>query len=196
MAGHVFCLPSPDAYGSKGLAMATLILMVTNLGCTVLAWIISFIAVGSQAMNNVANPMAVGGASNAAANVINWIGALAGLGAFYVFLFYIRSLAQVTGFDGLARSTVIYMITTVAGTVALFIATCAGLALGAGLAAGAAAPNKQGQMGNPAAAFGTMGALGLVCGGVWIIYFLGMGIWWIILVVQARNAVGTRVRDA
>jgi hypothetical protein len=197
ITGHAFCLPSPTAYGSKGLAVATLVLVLTHLGCQILNWIISFASLGAQGLQAVANPMGAGAAANVLATIIGWIGILAAAGAFYVFLFYMRSLAQVTGYDGLARNIVIYAITTVAASVGLCLVSCAGIAIAAGMAGAAAAQQQQGGgVGNPGAAIAGMGALGLVCGGVWVLYFLGMFIWYIVILVQTRGAVATRLRGA
>jgi hypothetical protein len=200
ITGHVFCLASPTAYSSKGLAVATLVLVLTNLGCMVLNWIIAFASLGAGGLNAVANPVGVGGATAAAgvlAQIVSWVGALAGLAAFYVFLFYMRSLAQVTGYDGLARNIIIYVITTVAGSVGLCLVSCAGIAIAAGMAGAAAAQQQQGGgVGNPGAAIAGMGVLGIVCGGVWLLYILGMFIWYIVILVQTRGAVATRLRGA
>ena len=203
VTGHIFCLPSPEAHGAKPLALTTLICYGTYVAFTLLNLLLTFIALGSQGMAVFANPMGAAAApptvtSHAAstlANVASWIGGLALLGSLYVFLFYIRALAQATGFDSLARSTVIWMITSVSAFVALCVSTFGGFCLTVGTAGVMAGQQKQGQPPNLGAALGTMGAFAFICGGAWVIYYLGMLVWWIIIVVQARNAVGTQIRD-
>jgi hypothetical protein len=195
ITGHVFCLPSPDAYGSRGLAVATLALVLTNLGCTLLNWVITLVALGSAAFHQMANPMAVGGTPSTAANVVNWIGILAGLGAFFVFLFYLRSLALATGYEGLARNIITFLITSLVGPIVLVLVSCIGcFAAGATMGAAMAKQNPNAPP-NAAGPVAAMGAIGMICGGVWVIYFIAMFVWWVILLFQTRTAVGSRLRD-
>jgi hypothetical protein len=198
VTGHVFCLPSPNAFGSRSLAIATLALVLTSLGCTLLQWIITFATLGSRGLGAIANPMMMGAATNALSTVVSWIGGLAGLAAFFVFLFYLRSLALATRHDGLARNIIRYVISVVAGSVGLCVASCLGTVVMAAAVGAAAAQQRPGAagMGNPGAALAGMGAMGLVCGGVWVLFALGMFVWYIVLIVQTRGAVATRLRRA
>ena len=123
-----------------------------------------------------------------------WIGALAGIGAFFVFLFYLRSLAQATRNEGLARNIITYVITSLVAPVGLCVLTCVGfMIMGAGMAA-AMNPPKQGGAANPFAGIAAMGAMSFVCIGMWVIYMIAMGVWWLILLFQTRSAVGTQLR--
>jgi len=161
-----------------------------------LNWIITFASLGAHGLQAVANPVGFSAATNAAATGVNWIGALAGLGAFYVFLVYLRSLALATGYDGLARNIIMYIITTLASVPVLCLATCVG-AFFIGMAGAAAARNQQaGGMGNPQAAVAGMGALGIVCVGIWLLAGLGMFIWYVVILVQTRGAVASQLRRA
>jgi len=193
ITGHYFCLPSPDAYGARPLAIVTLVLALTQGACTLLQWLISLIVLGSAGFEAVANPMAFGAASNALSTVIGWINALAGLGLFFVFLFYLRALALATGNTSLARNIVTYVIVVLVGPFVLILVSCIGMFV---MAAGAAAAQGKagGGGGNPVGAMAAMGATGIVCMGIWAVAFLGLFIWWIMILVQTRAAVGARVR--
>jgi hypothetical protein len=177
VTGHVFCLRSPDGYGSRRLAVTTLALVLTNLGCTVLDWVITLIAMGSAGLNLIANPMAVGARTIGAMTVVSWIGILAGLGAFFVFLLYLRSLARATGHEGLARNIVTYVLTVLAAPVALCPFSC--FAFGVFMGKGTTVAGL---------------AVGVVCLGTWGISIVAWCVWWIILLVQTRAAVGSRLR--
>jgi hypothetical protein len=195
ITGHYFCLPSPEAYGARALAMTTLILAVVQVGCTFVQWIITIITLGAAGLGNVGNPMAFGAASNVLATIVNWIGILAGIGLFFVFLFYLRSLALATGNTGLARSVVTFMIVVLVGPVVLVLLSCIGGFVMAAAGAAAAAPGKGGGPANPGAGLAAMGAMGIVCVGIWVLALLGIFIWWIMLLVQTRAAVGNQVRN-
>ena len=177
VTGHVFCLRSPDGHGSRGLAVATLLLVLTNLGCTVLDWAITLTALGSDGLNLVANPMAISARPIGETTVVSWIGILAGLGAFFVFLFYLRSLARATEHEGLARNIEAYVVTVFAAPVVL--CPFSFWAFGIFMAKGATAAGL---------------AVGVVCLGMWGICIVAMCVWWIMLLVRTRAAVGRRSR--
>ncbi len=197
VAGLYFCLPSPQVNAGKGLAMASLILGAGEGLCQALLMVVSIATRGLASLGGGANPMLFankGAAGLLIAFALLWVVVV--IADFFVFLVYLRSIALTTGYASLARNVIIYIITVLAAPVALCVISCAGAMVMGMTMAAAAGPQKQGGQADPAAAFAAGGAMGLVCVGIWLIFFLAMIIWRIVLVFQTRNAAGTQVRGA
>jgi hypothetical protein len=193
IVGHVLCLPSPPARGAKILALVTVILVFTDLGCMVLEWVIGFAQSGMAGLAGAANPMpALGGmggmAAVGAALVLTVIRLLATVATFFVFLFYLRAIALITGNDWLASNIVKFMIASIAVVVGGFFLTIVMVAVIGG-AAGRAAANQ----GEPGVGVGVCGCVSCITE---LVVGVGMLVWYIQILVNTRNALAGRMGRA
>jgi hypothetical protein len=180
IVGHVFCLPSPEARGARMLALVTVILVFLELGCQVLGWVVSVGQFGMAGLAGAANPMPVAGGMAAAAGLellLTGVRLLATVAWFFVFMFYLRAIALITGNDWLAANIVKFMITSVAVVVGWVV--WIGVIIAVGRAGGAAG-----------------GICLCVTGIAALVIGVGMLIWYIQILVNTRNALASRMGRA
>jgi vacuolar-type H+-ATPase subunit I/STV1 len=192
--GHYLGTAVPDKPGTRLKAWA---LATFGLFCaaTALSLSGSVIDIATGVGNNLsANPFAtfgggVGSVPMMIAAGFNIIGVLCYMAAFVMFILYLRALALVVRHRDLANTLKIFLISVCSVTTLLFVMGAIAVAvlgfafLSAGPGAGAGpAPGQVN-----AALGGVLATGGLMClGGL---AYLGLGIWYIILVIQVRFAV-------
>jgi hypothetical protein len=178
------------------LALATVILVFTELGGQILTWVISFAQHGLAGLAGDANPMpgmgGMGGMAAAGATlVVGGIRLLATVAGFFVFMSYLRAIALITGNDWLASNIVKFMITSVAVVVGGFLMMIVMVAVVGGMA-GRAAANQ----GDPGAVGAGAGVCGCLFGLTALVVGVGMLIWYIQILVNTRNALAGRMGRA
>jgi hypothetical protein len=190
IVGHVLCLPSGEARGCRALALTTVILVFTELGLIILGWALGVAQAGMAGLAGAANPMpdladaAVAGVSL----VVGWSRVLAAVAGFFVFLFYLRAVALVTGNDWLAENIVKFMYAVGGCIVGVIIMMIIMRALVGGATARMAA-----NRGDP----GGAGVGICLCGCGFCITELAVGIsmlvWYIRILGNTRNALACRM---
>jgi hypothetical protein len=162
------------------LALVTVILVFLELGCQVLGWVVSVGQFGMAGLAGAANPMPVAGGMAAAAGLellLTGVRLLATVAWFFVFMFYLRAIALITGNDWLAANIVKFMITSVAVVVGWVV--WIGVIIAVGRAGGAAG-----------------GICLCVTGIAALVIGVGMLIWYIQILVNTRNALASRMGRA
>ena len=189
--GHYLgmAVPNKPGTGLRSLAQTTFGLLAAAAGLTVLSNVLS-LALGISGGGIFANPFAGTGATIAVGG-LGLIGALCWLAGMVVFILYLRTVAISVKRKDLGKLLRAFLITAVSLVVAGLVLF--GIAV---VVVGATAFSSFGQLGRPpipraANAAGGRddrgGGGGLLClGGV---VFLGLFIWYIILLVQVRGAV-------
>lgn len=183
IAGKVFCLNVPARNEARRYAMISLVLSISGLALSALAFIVGMIMGAAGAIN----PMALigGGGSSALIGILDLIGGIVGVGSHVTFVMFMRLVAEEIRKRSLAQSllTLIIVISVSGGCLILSrIIALVGVA-GGGAAAAA---------GNPAIGFGAMGGAGMASGALGCIFAItaiASVIWFIVSLVQVRGAV-------
>ncbi len=165
ITAEAYCLGAPRDQGARGLAIASLILLLTSLVLWLPAWVLAL-------FGEAANPMLVGrGAS--IVGLLNLVGSLTFLVQVFVFLFFLRAAALGAGHRNLAQSIVYLMV--VGGAEVLIYLGMIGL-----IVVGAGAGRRAEAEGLP------LMFLGCTC--LFLIFGLGFLVWYIITLFQMRTA--------
>jgi hypothetical protein len=177
VVGYGLCAAAPPTYGAKGLGVASLAMGGTNL-------VLALLSLGLQ--------LAEGGApigrrglvdGGGVSNVLDLVSGVLGVALIFVFLFFLRAVALSWNDVGLARNVQGLMI-LIGVLIALFLALL--MVMGAVLMGMLQGGGGFGGVGG-APQGAEAGALGLAC-------FFGVGalaalIWYIVILVQARNTI-------
>jgi hypothetical protein len=185
VVGHIFSLAAPRAHGARKLAWVTVSLVLTSLvlllayiGLAVLTGNFSDFLANFDIMDGDQTPYPPG--LEIIADIVGYV--CFGLMAvsMFTFGFYVRAVSLCLGAASLRRSVKGWLIT-------LGVTTILGLLTG-----GAMYYVFQGALDTPA---GPVGAGVLVSGGLGCLFgivALALGIWYIILLAQARTAISAR----
>jgi hypothetical protein len=182
--GHLMGLAAPHAHGARALAGVTVAMVLGSL-VFVLALMVMFVLVGGVS-SILANFDLIDGEPVHASPEYDILGEIASflvcgfmLVAFFTFGFYVRAVGLCLGASGVARSAKGWLITL-------------GVATVLGLLAGGMFYVFEGALDNPRGPGGvgviTLGGLTCLFG----IVALVLGIWYIILLAQARTAISSR----
>lgn len=185
--GHVFFLWIPDRTGAgrRPLAIASLSLWAAQLILTIGSWML--ICLGNGLRNQASGGLGLG------ANCFSLISMLCDLAWFFVFMFFLRSIALAMRNDGLARTLVIFMIVVPVFAVLAVVGFIGVVCLG-GLTAAGLASNANSAGGGAAIGTGWM----ILVFGVMILIFviwLALWIWYVVLLHQVRGSVSQRLGE-
>lgn len=162
LAGVAFCVAAPPKHNAKTLAIVTLVLEVLSVGAAFLSFL--------------QNP------------VLALLGALAGLGKFFSFLFFLRAVARCARARDLETSIGRLLILN---GVLIGMAILFGCVLGAAGAMVVGAPPRQGEA--PNAALAGLGLLGMGLGCITLILLIIWLFWYVRVLLQSREAVARKL---
>jgi hypothetical protein len=186
VTGHAFGLAVPQKPNNpvRGLAIAAFILTAAFAALSVLQVLIGLIAGADSTMGGFSPSALVG------SGITGILAGLVQLAALIVFLFYLRALCRAVRKEGLAKTVTSYIITV--GVFALVCGVVVGIMF---LMMGVAF--DMGTSGNArGAASAAQGAgfmvIGFTCLG--FVVFLGLFVWYVVILHQVRGAVDTYIR--
>ncbi len=198
VVGSVMFLPSPGAFAAKTLALVGLCLVGAQTVFSILDFGITVVRGGMAGFMAAGNPM-MGGAgaagSMAGQLVVELIGVACGMGWFFVIGFYTRAIGLALrnySLAGTAKGWLIALGGWIATGLLLVIVAVATIGLaGLNFANQMQGGGQQGPgMAGGAAAGGGIAMIGLGC--LFGILALTVFIWYIVMLAQARGAVGLR----
>jgi hypothetical protein len=183
LVGQIFCLAAPPKYGAKTLAIVTLILAVLSFLLTGVGEVAGMVG----GMGAAANQAAMAGGR--LLTIVGQIGRLTSLAQLFVFLFFLKAVARCIRADGLERSVKSLIILFAVMVVGFLVVMLVSMLAVAGVMAGGAGGGGK-DVEAPAAAMAGVGILVLVCGCAEGLLALAGFIWYIIVLVQTRMALG------
>jgi hypothetical protein len=168
--GNGFCMAIPDKPGTgrKPLAIATFACIVAIIAFDLLTCGAMFVFRGRG-------------------HFVGIVPLLVSIGYFFCYCLFLRAVAVAMREHGVARQILIFMITVPCLVVVLPVLFCVMAMIGGLATLGVVSQSNSPQ--GAAGGFGAMVILGLVCDILFLCIWVGMYIWYVVLVHQARNAV-------
>jgi hypothetical protein len=189
--GHYKCMSVPDKSGTGLRSLA-----VTTFGL-VAAWAVLSV-IGNIVMTVIGvtasplNPMAAIGGGLAGMSV-GFLGMLCSFAGFITFMLFLRNVAVAVRRKNLAKSLMTYLWTSIGCAVGGFLLIGAAIAvMGVALFSAASSNGPPSAGAATGAAAGGLAILGLGC--LSAVVFLGLFVWYIILLFQVKGAVNAFAR--
>jgi hypothetical protein len=193
LTGQVFCLFAPPAHGARVLAIISLSLTGLVVALALFGGLLGSLGPRtvqyqlSSSSNMSAPPPPVVTPAAGAGSDLSGVRGLIQFAQWIVFLFFLRAVAQGVRRPELARGVVALVISIGVGVAASFVLFCGGVAL-AGTLLLTALRNQ-----DPSAVWqqaGGTAVVALIVGGLIVMVWLGLWIWYVILMFQVREGIG------
>jgi hypothetical protein len=196
LVGHGYCMAVPNTPGTgvRGLAIATFALAASAQALSLIGNAISFASGFASAASSAMNPFSLG--ARGASMAPGLLSVLCVIASYITFCLFLRAVAGVLRRGDLARSILVFLISSLVAGPLLFV-----LALVVGMVSGLAilSAGASGSPGAPASAAGASIAVTIVMLSLAVVALavvVGMFAWYITLLLRVRGALDRYIRRA